>query len=587
VVSSLAQKTIKHVTSQLQSGESAGLSEIVELIQKLSTNAYETSIQDLSGLIGKDVVVTAKVIAAANTIGYNPGGIEVSTISQAIHVIGFNKIRQLTVSLLLVESANRHLNPTEKREIAALALCSGLMAESVMAQRSTVAPDHAFICASLRSYGRLLMTSFMIEEYRKARTMATTGLSEDEAFNRVFGLTPLELGYHLLASAHLPDPILKSLRAAPPGLIRNIAEKPELELLALADLSVRVCELALRSDIGAEEFKKRTGVIAARSGKTFGLDREALVNLLQETGQQLSDFAHAFGFKTLTEQFSPRLNARVKGTDPVGFAASVQKNADDRTKLLDDISAEEARVETDETASEMPLQEGIPPAPPLATPAPVELPATDLANPLSLPATPSASSPGTSIPPSTEAVPPPTENKPTEGLFHRAFQTGIEQLAGFLEDDPVDMRKVYDAVLAAALQGFTSNEGVIFMRDASGRRFIPSLGSGPLFNAIRATAAIREEDRNAFGLCLQRMEDILIYDATDPKLDAHLPPWIKSNRLASFVLLPLHDNRRPFALLLIGWSEKKTVGFTVSQIRQVRSMLKLAGTARKLSENRR
>lgn len=187
----LAQQTIKRVADGLEAGEAAGLSEIVELIQQLSGHALNTSVQELGSLIGKDLVVTAKVIAAANTMGYNPTGVEVSTITQAIHVIGFNKIRQLAVSLLLIENAERTLNPTEKREIAALALCSGLMAESVMEKYGSNNPEQAFICASLRNYGRILMTTFMIEEYRRARTIAMQeGASEDEAFNQVFGLTP-------------------------------------------------------------------------------------------------------------------------------------------------------------------------------------------------------------------------------------------------------------------------------------------------------------------------------------------------------------------------------------------------------------
>lgn len=568
MVSSLGQKTIKHVTAQLQSGESAGLSEIVELIQKLSSNAYETSIQDLSGLIGKDVVVTAKVIAAANTIGYNPLGVEVNTISQAIHVIGFNKIRQLTVSLLLVENANRNLNPSEKREIAALALCSGLMAESVMTQRGTVAPDHAFICASLRNYGRLLMTSFMIEQYRRARVMATTGLSEDEAFNRVFGLTPLELGYHLLAVAHLPEPILKSLRAAPPGLIRNIAEKPELELLALADLSVRVCELALRSDVSAADFEKQAGILAARSGKNFGLDAEALVGLLRETGQQLSDFAHAFGFKALSDQFSPRINARVRGDNPAGMEAARKKIAQDIAAVRHEAPPAQESINDDSEDVDL-TAEGRPPA---------SFHSASNATGLS---SPESSSNSPALPSQ------PTSESKGEGAFQRAFQSGIEQLAGLLEDDPVDMRKVLDVVMASALQGFNSNDVILFVRDAGGKKFVPSVGSGPLYSAARTAAIVREDDRNAFGLCLQRMEDILIYDAMDPKLEAHLPVWLKAQKLASFVLLPMIDSRRPFGLLLVGWMEKKTVGFTVAQIRHVRSMLKLAGTARKLFENRR
>lgn len=560
--STLAQKTIKHVVAKLEGGEAAGLSEIVELIQKLSTNAYETSVQELGHLIGKDVVVTAKVIAAANTIGYNPGGLEVSTITQAIHVIGFNKIRQLTVSLLLVENANRTLNPTEKREIGALALCSGLMAESVMSQRGTVPAEHAFICASLRNYGRLLMTTFMIEEYRRARIMATTGLAEDEAFKRVFGLTPLDLGYHLLASAHLPDPILKSLRAVPLGMIRNMTEQPELELLALADLSVRVCELALRPDIGAAEFTKQANALASRSGKVFGLDAEALVGLLQQTGQQLNEFAHTFGLNALAEQFTPRIDARVSGTDPLGYdPVRVAKRPPITSETVSEAEPIEAKSD-----SSLPV--------PAGSTETVAIPA------------PTASTAATSNPEATASSSPSPDTVGQEAAFQHAFQSGIEQLAGLLEEDPVDMRKVYDVILGAAQKGFSTTDVVIWVRDSTARKFSPTYGSGQFFEANKKSAFVKEEDRNVFGLCLQRLEDVLIYDASDPKIHAHLPPWIKTSKFASFVLLPIQENRRPFAVVLAGWPDKKTVGFSVAQIRHVRSMLKLAGTARKLAESR-
>ena len=96
-------------------------------------------------------------------------------------------------------------------------------------------------------------------------------------------------------------------------------------------------------------------------------------------------------------------------------------------------------------------------------------------------------------------------------------------------------------------------------------------------------AAPRSDDRDVFGLCLQRLNDVLIYDTSDPKILPHLPAWIKATGIAAFVLLPIQESQQAFGLLMAGWMEKKTVGFTVAQIRQVRSMLKLAGTARRLS----
>lgn len=582
MVSPLAEKTIKHVSAKLESGEAAGLSEIVELIQKLSSNAYETSVQDLGGLIGKDVVVTAKVIAAANTIGYNPSGVDVSSITEAIHVIGFNKIRQLTVSLLLVENANRTLNPSEKREIAALALCSGLMAEAIMNDRGTLPSEHAFICASLRSYGRLLMTSFMIEDYRRARIMATTGVTEDEAFNRVFGLTPLELGHHLLACAHLPEPILKSLRTVPADVLRSANQHPDMELLALADLSVRVCELALRTDVGAVEFIKKAEAIATRYSKLFSLDADALIKLLCNTGQQLNEFAHTFGLKALSAQVAPRLNARARGENPSGYTPpGPQARSPAETK------EPPSALETSEIArpAEMGFADNSPSSIPL-TPS-----AGASANPLS--SLPSDSMgefplPAVDFPPA--AVPEAgTPASPiasaAEATFHRAFQSGIEQLAELLEEEPIAMEKVYRVILKAAIHGFESTDALIFTRDRNSAKYTPTCGDGPFFNDIRRLASFREEERSVFGICLQRLEDVLIYDATDPKIAAHIPSWARTGKQGSFVLLPLHENRRVFAVLMVAWPGKKTASFTASQIRHVRSMLKLAGTARKLSDS--
>ena len=525
MVHTLAKQTITRVAAGLETGEAAGLAEIVELIQQLSGNANETSVEELAALIGKDVVVTAKVITAANTMGYNPSGVEIATISQAIHVIGFNKIRQLALALLLIENAERTLNPHEKREIAALALCSGLMAEAVMNRHGTHEPEQAFICASLRNYGRLLMTTFMLDEYRQAREISAEGLSEDEAFRRVFGLTPLELGHHLLESANLPEAILKSLRALPVDALRQAATGTEIELLVLADLSVKLGELALKPDLSAADFQRGVMSLSARTGRLFGLDPDSLVAVLGEASHQLNEFARTFNLTAISQQVNPRLQSRIAGEDPATLRSST------------------------------------PPLPP-ASPAPESSSAS------SAPAVENA---------------PPAAAVNSETVFQQAFETGIEQLASLLDETPVSMSKVYQVVLKAALQGFAARDGLILTRKPDGL-YVNALGSGPLFDAVRGRSLVRETDRDVFGVSLQRMEDVFIYDAADPKIAAHIPAWMKPGNLASFVLLPIHENKKPFALLLAGWSEKKTKTFSVTQIRQVRSMLKLVGTARRLTQ---
>ena len=576
VGSTLAQQTIKRVSAGLETGEAAGLSEIVELIQQLSGQALNTSVQELAELIGKDVIVTAKVITAANTLGYNPTGVEISTISQAIHVIGFNKIRQLAVSLLLIENAERTLNPTEKREIAALALCSGLFAESVMEKHGSTSPEHAFVCASLRNYGRILMTTFMIEDYRRARTLAMQGgASEDESFNKVFGLTPLELGFHLLESAHLPDPILKTLRALPPDAVRKASQNVDVELLLLADLSVKLCESALRSDLSAEEFEKDIRRLASHSSRVFGLDADGLINALGETGNQLNTFASTFGLKALTGSLGPRLRNRVARKDPEAFVPLPRlRTGETDPGAIGSTAITTATPPVPAPASTEKLSKSAPIIKPLETAKSV--PVVPTPSTTQSPVTPSAS-------PDSVATPPEEPPASREVAFQRAFDTGIDQLASLLGEEPVNMDKVFQVVLQAAMQGFGAQESLLFVRDRASLPYSAQFGKGPIFDSIRRQPIVRESDRNVCGICLQRLEDVFINDATDAKILIHLPPWLKSSNLSSFVLLPIHEGKRPFALLLAGWPEKKSMGFTVGQIRQVRSLLKLAGTAHRLA----
>ena len=102
-------------------------------------------------------------------------------------------------------------------------------------------------------------------------------------------------------------------------------------------------------------------------------------------------------------------------------------------------------------------------------------------------------------------------------MFQQAFETGIEELATLLDEQPVSMAKVYQVVLKSALQGFATRDGVLLTRKPDGT-YLTALGSGALFESIRGRALVRETDRDVFGISLQRMEDVFIYDAADAKI---------------------------------------------------------------------
>ena len=127
----LARKTVRTIEAALLEEKSTAISEIVRIIQDLASKAFSISTSELSQLIGRDPTITEKVISAANTMGFNPTGPSISTITEAIHTTGFEKVRNLAISILLVQNASAAANSFEQRESASLAVCSGLLAQQL------------------------------------------------------------------------------------------------------------------------------------------------------------------------------------------------------------------------------------------------------------------------------------------------------------------------------------------------------------------------------------------------------------------------------------------------------------------------
>ena len=256
-----ATATIERIQTALKQKEAATVTRVITLIHELAEKAFIISTQELGELISSDVTVTKKVIETANKIAFNQSGSVITTVSQAIGLIGFAKVRNLAMSLLLVENSENSMNLTEQREVSAFALCSGLMSQAVIEVEDEDLAEQSFICTTLRNYGKLLMSTFMIDDYREAQMFAVDS-SEDEAFTKIFGLTPLELSFYLLESSRMPDEITACLKNVPAHLISRAARSEIEKISVVADFSMKLCEMAMFSDLAHDDLQSRIAWIA-------------------------------------------------------------------------------------------------------------------------------------------------------------------------------------------------------------------------------------------------------------------------------------------------------------------------------------
>ena len=535
--STLAERTLERATAAMRSGPVACLPEIVKLLGTLSANSVQVSVSELADVIQKDPVILAKVIGAANTYGYNPTGIPVTTVTQAVHVIGYERIRTLAMSLVLMKHANGSQSPDARQNAVALALASGCVAQAAAGSRMLLDPEQAFVCASLRNFGRIILATCMAEEYRKV-TREENADSTDDVWIEAFGLTPLDLGRELLRASDLPEPILAALRDLPPAALSVLDTAPDAQMLAVTDFSARLSSLILKSDLSAAQFAQQTTQLAERYNKVLPAIGDEIGSLLKSTEEQFSGFMRTFGLKSLPAQSLTRLRQRVAGIDPAG---SIQ------------------------------------PAPPLNA----------------KPAVPASAPPGTGAPSPPVAVEPPAA-KPTfaprnTGPVRPAppvtvdnfdWAGGVEQLTRLLRMPGVSRGDMLKALLEIVQRGLSAPECILFSNAPGAAEFTISHFKGNLGAELKGVAKIRTAERTVFGVCLARHDNVMIHAASDSKILPYLPEWLRGvQRLGSFALLPIGAPRETCGLILAGWPNANQLTFNAEHNRLLRPLLSLASKA--------
>ncbi len=314
-----AQQTIDRARSLMQAGRGAALPELLRVIETLSANSCEVTVSDLSELIEQDAVVLAKILAVANTLAHNPGVSRLESLSQAIHLLGYNRIRTVALSLMLLDAAGGESSPPEQREAATRALCAGLFAQGAAEWLGTHDPEFAFACATLRNFGRIMFAAISPDHCRAAAHDAKT-LGDDGAHRAFFGLTVLEFSRHLLASARVPGPVLDTLRDCEPESLHSVATTFDARFLGIVDYGSRVAQLALDSRIEAAEFTEQLATLARRFDRLVPQAAELARPALRSADDRLRKFAQGSGRRAAPGNALGRLGWRIAQLAPAAEA---------------------------------------------------------------------------------------------------------------------------------------------------------------------------------------------------------------------------------------------------------------------------
>ncbi len=473
------------------------LSEAISTINRLAASEQE-SVSALSNTILKDVALTNKLMRLVNSAFYKQaGGGAISTISRAVMILGFDTVRSLATSLILMEHLQNKGQAAQLREEFVRALMGGILARDLAKGGYVKDCEEAFICSMFHNLGRLLACYYFTDEAEEIRKQVVQqGGSETAAAIRVLGLSYEELGIGIARSWGFPDGLVGSMRRLPDGTVKK-SSNPNERLRQLAGLSEALCTVF--EQVPAGQQKARLIGVSQRFGPSIPLDAEQLAQNLKRCVGEVMMFASAIRLDLKQSALGRQIHQHGGGRE----ASPSDDQAGTRTTSIPGNLTRTAFAETGVT----PAQAG----------------ATDeLAT--------------------TQAASAQAENAggPSLEESQAILNAGIQDITGSLVGDFV-LADVLRIILETLYRGIGFEHVLLCIKDGHSRSMVAKFGFGPRIDElVRRFRFPLGGKKDIFEVALARGADILISDVGDPKISGHIPEWFgKISTARTFLLLPL------------------------------------------------
>lgn len=246
----------------------------------------------LTQTILEDFALTNKLLKVVNTVSYGQFGGNIHTISKAVAILGFEEVRNIATSLILLEFLqNKAQAANLKDEIAVSYLAS--MVAAHLAHGNSINVEEARICAMFHNLGRMLAIFYFFEEsLQVARLMEDQGLSEEKAAIKVLGLSYSTLGISVAKIWNLPSSIIAGMQK----LSGEKIKKPygDVELMAVTvNLANELCAVAAASK--PKDKEKLLRQLCERYRQAMPVSEQGLSAVLEKGLQELSKRAGIIG----------------------------------------------------------------------------------------------------------------------------------------------------------------------------------------------------------------------------------------------------------------------------------------------------
>lgn len=194
--------------------ELPALAAVVQDLHRL-TLGHKSSVQQLADVLLRDAALTTKVLRIGNSVYYNPSQEPIRTISRAIVLIGFDNVRQIGLSVSLIDGLLARSSREQLAELLAQSFHAAVQARNIAGYVLSRSDEEVFIAALLHNVGELAFWGCAGEAADElAAALAQPGVDADEVVMHLLGTSFRQLSLALVKGWNLGDTVSLALQSS-------------------------------------------------------------------------------------------------------------------------------------------------------------------------------------------------------------------------------------------------------------------------------------------------------------------------------------------------------------------------------------
>lgn len=205
-------QTLNQIVTQLHKlGDLPVFSATVNQIRQISSSE-EADAMALAMAVMKDVNLSIRVLKLANTSAFNPNKREISSLSRAVVMLGFERILNLAMTIKLVESLRSEQQDKALDQLLVHAFLNAAISRELADAAKLRKAEGVYLNGLLHNLGEILVAYTLPDRYSKISTQWKSGESRWSSLQlNQLGAEFSDIGQEFASSWGFPKPLVLSM----------------------------------------------------------------------------------------------------------------------------------------------------------------------------------------------------------------------------------------------------------------------------------------------------------------------------------------------------------------------------------------